>query len=198
MRTSPYSRYPVTGEDFDDVIGLLHVRDLLDAGPDVAVRDLTRDVLHLPSTAQLLPALSQMRRERRHLAVVVDEYGGTDGIVTLEDLVEELIGDIRDEYDVSEPVRELSPDGTISVDAGLTIEHFAEETGVELEDGSYETACGYVLSRLGRVARVGDSIDVDGATLVVTETDGHRLVRLQVSPATGGQPSPDDVNPGAS
>ncbi|NMR21222.1 hemolysin family protein [Cellulomonas fimi] len=188
VRSRPYSRYPVIGEDFDDVIGLLHVRDLLDAAPTTPVRDLTRAVLHLPSTAHLLPTLSQMRREGRHLAVVLDEYGGTDGIVTLEDLVEELIGDIRDEYDAVEPTLAPSTDGTMTVDAGLTIEHFADRTGVELEDGPYETAAGYVISRLGRVARVGDTVTVADHELVVTETDGNRLLRLQVIP-------PEQMNP---
>lgn len=192
VRTHPYSRYPVTGEDFDDVIGLLHVRDLLDADPAIPVADLTREVLHLPSTAHLLPSLSQMRREGRHLAVIVDEYGGTDGIVTLEDLVEELVGDIRDEYDAVEPTLAPSTNGTISVDAGITIEEFAEQTGIELQDGPYETAAGYVISRLGRVARIGDTITVEDDELVVTETDRNRLVRLQVTASAQLTPDRDD------
>jgi putative hemolysin len=191
VRTSPYSRYPVTGEDFDDIVGVLHVRDLLDADPATPIGALVREVLPLPSTAHLLPSLSQMRREGRHLAVVVDEYGGTDGIVTLEDLVEELVGDIRDEYDTVEPPRAPSPDGTFSIDAGITIEHFAEETGIHLEDGPYETAAGYVISRLGRVAQVGDMVTVDEHELVVTETDGNRLVRLQVTPTAQATPTDD-------
>lgn len=189
VRTSPYSRYPVTGENFDDVIGILHVRDLLGADPTTPVKALVREVLHLPSTAHLLPSLSQMRREGRHLAVVVDEYGGTDGIVTLEDLVEELVGDIRDEYDRVEPARAPAPDGTLSIDAGITIEHFAEQTGIHLQDGPYETAAGYVISRLGRVAEVGDTVTVEDHDLVVTDTDGHRLVRLQVRPTTRPTPT---------
>ena len=183
VRSSPYSRYPVTGQDFDDVIGILHMRDLLDADPATPVADLTREVLHLPSTAHVLPALSQMRREGRHLAVVVDEYGGTDGIVTLEDLVEELVGDIRDEYDAVEPAPAPSTDGTFDIDASITIEHVAEATGLHLEDGPYETAAGYVISRLGRLAAVGDIVTVGDRDLVVTEVDGNRLVRLRVGPA---------------
>jgi putative hemolysin len=182
VRNSPYSRYPVTGEDFDDVVGLLHVRDLLDSDPATRVADLIREVLHLPSTAHLLPSLSQMRREGRHLAVVIDEYGGTDGIVTLEDLVEELVGDIRDEYDTAEPVTVISDDGTVEVDAGITIEEFAKQTGVELQDGPYETAAGFVVSRLGRVARVGDTVIIGDHELAVTAIDGNRLVRLRVTP----------------
>ena len=185
----PYSRYPVTGEDFDDVLGFLHVRDLLGADPQATVGDLTRDLLHLPSTNRLLPSLSQMRAQGVHIAVVVDEYGGTDGIVTLEDLVEELVGDIRDEYDTREPVRAALPDGSFSIDAGVTIEEFAEETGVELEDGPYETAAGFVVDRLERLAEVGDVVEVGEHALHVSEVDGRRILRLEVRrrPDGGGE-----------
>lgn len=178
---APYSRYPVIGENFDDVLGFLHVRDLLRAERDVRVRDLTRDILLLPSTNRLLPSMSQMRRDGVHIAVVVDEYGGTDGIVTLEDLVEELVGDIRDEYDADEPAHVRADDGVVRVDAGVTIEEFAEETGVALEDGPYETAAGFVVDRLGRLAEEGDEIEVDGATLRVAEVDNRRIRTLEVT-----------------
>ncbi|EYR63997.1 membrane protein [Actinotalea ferrariae CF5-4] len=202
----PYSRYPVTGEDFDDVIGFLHVRDLLGAAASTTVRRLSREVLHLPSTNRVLPSLSRMRREGVHIAVVVDEYGGTDGIVTLEDLVEELVGDIRDEYDL-EDRRDDVPGGPTVIDAGLTIEEFAERTGVDLEDGPYETAAGFVLDRLGRLATEGDVVVVGTQEVVVTEVQNRRITRLLVRPLTVGPrsgataptgatrpaPGPDDV-----
>ncbi|MGP7959357.1 hemolysin family protein [Sanguibacter sp. A247] len=178
---APYSRYPVIGENFDDVLGFLHVRDLLRAAPGVHVRDLTREILLLPSTNRLLPAMSQMRRDGVHIAVVVDEYGGTDGIVTLEDLVEELVGDIRDEYDEAEPAHIRAADGIARVDAGVTIEEFAEETGVELEDGPYETAAGFVIDRLGRLAEVGDEVVVGEAILRVSEVEARRIRALEVT-----------------
>jgi putative hemolysin len=182
-----YSRYPVTGESFDDVTGFLHVRDLLDVGADDrrTVADVQREVLHLPGTNRVLPTVSIMRQEGTHLAVVVDEYGGTDGIVTLEDLVEEVVGDIRDEYDEPEPAFDEAGAATV-VDAGLTIEDFAEATGIALPDGDYETAAGYVIARLGRLPDVGDGVDVGAARLEVEEVDGRRVTRLAISPASAG------------
>jgi putative hemolysin len=188
VRRHPYSRYPVTGRDFDDVVGFLHVRDLLGAPADATVADLTRDLPHLPSTNRLLPSLSRMRSDGVHIAVVVDEYGGTDGIVTLEDLVEELVGDIRDEYDPPTPLRPAGADGTTGVDAGVTIEDFGKLTGLTLEDGPYETAAGYVVDRLGRLAVPGDSITVEGHEVEVAEVRDRRITRLTVrrqDPRTG-------------
>jgi putative hemolysin len=177
VRDMPYSRYPVTGEGFDDILGFLHVRDLLsiDADPSRLVRDVCRPVLMLPGTKLVLPAVSTMRQEGMHLAVVVDEYGGTDGIVTLEDLVEELIGDIRDEYDVDE--RRPSSDPA-EVDGGASIEDFADATGITLRDGGYETVAGYVISMLGHIPEVGERVGVEGGTLEVTEVVGSRITRL--------------------
>ncbi len=194
VAAGPYSRYPVTGDDFDDVVGFLHVRDLLGrdcpdhpptdptTGRALTVRDVVRPILALPATNTVLPAMSQMRREGVHIAVVVDEYGGTDGIVTLEDLVEELVGDIRDEYDADEPSPAREHGATTSVDAGQTIEEFARRTGVELPDGPYETVAGFVLAQLGRLAVVGDHVDADGYRLTVTDVARRRIVRVDVVP----------------
>ncbi|WP_364517743.1 hemolysin family protein [Nocardioides sp. LML1-1-1.1] len=181
----PYSRYPVIGESFDDVIGFVHVRDLL--VPNEAARsvaDVRREVPHLPGTNLVLPTIVAMREEGVHLAVVVDEFGGTDGIVTLEDLVEEIVGDIRDEHDVEPAVAHTGSGltGAVVLNAGLTIEDFAEETGIVLPDGDYETVAGYVLARLGRVAEVGDEVALDGALLRVLAVDGRRLTDVEVVP----------------
>ena len=176
VQSLPYSRYPVTGEGFDDISGFLHVRDLLaiQAGDPRRVSDLVRPILMLPGTKLILPTVAKMRQEGIHLAVVVDEYGGTDGIVTLEDLVEEIVGDIRDEYDV-ETVR--SEDLT-DFDAGSSLEDFAEETGIKLRDGGYETVAGYVIALLGHIPEAGEQVGVDGGTLEVTEVVGSRVTRL--------------------
>jgi magnesium and cobalt exporter, CNNM family len=185
---TPHSRFPVYQESYDDLIGFVHVRDLFTA--DVARQALTvgqvaRPVKMLPISKPVLPALSEMRRDRAHLAIVVDEYGGTAGIVTLEDLVEELIGDIRDEYDVEEDTKQLHG-GQLEVDGLLNLDEFAEQTGLPLPEGPYETVAGYVLASLGRLPGVGDMVELDGHRLTVTEMDGRRIAKVRVGPAAPG------------
>jgi putative hemolysin len=185
---SSWSRFPVAGRDEDDVLGFVHVRDLLlpahPAGRAATVGDLARDVERLPGTVGVLAALSRMRRENHHLAIVVDEYGGTDGIVTLEDLIEEVIGEIYDEYDVAAaPQDDGRPDHPQEVDGLLNLDDFAEATGIALPEGPYETAAGYVLAALGRLPQVGDAVEVEGRELRVLELDGRRIARLAVARA---------------
>jgi putative hemolysin len=199
VRSLPFSRYPVLGAGVDDVVGFLHVRDLLGVGLDDRrrVADVRREVLLLPATNKVLPAVSTMREEGTHLAIVVDEYGGTDGIVTLEDLVEELVGEIRDEYDPSEVVETDSGENAEDrrcIDGGTTLEHFAESSGVVLDDGPYETVAGYVIARLGRIPEVGDSVEVDGFVLQVSAMSGARVTRLVLSPRGGSSRPGDGAN----
>jgi len=180
----PHSRLPVYSESYDDVIGFVHVRDLLGPGVvnrDVPVSQIARPVKFLPISKTVLSALSEMRRERAHLAIVVDDYGGTAGIVTLEDLVEELIGDIRDEYDTEQDQATTLRAGEVEVDGLLNLDEFHEQTGIELPEGPYETAAGYVLAALGDLPSPGDSVQVAGHTITVTELDGRRIARLRVS-----------------
>ncbi|MBT1179688.1 hemolysin family protein [Bifidobacterium vespertilionis] len=194
VREMPYSRYPVTGKDFDDVLGFVHVRDLLDVRDPNAktVRDVTREGISLPGTSKLLPSLSLLRRRGIHLAVVIDEYGGTDGIVTLEDMTEELVGDIRDEYDLPEEKgpanknRTVFVNGVATLDGGMTIEDFADLTGIELEDGPYETVAGYFLAHTGKMGAVGDVLHTDdGYDMVVTKVDGRRIETIEVRKNSG-------------
>ncbi|MDZ5660290.1 HlyC/CorC family transporter [Nocardioides sp. zg-1308] len=183
-----YTRYPVTGESFDEVLGYLHLRDVLGRSDDHAttVADIVRELPVLPRTNRVLPSIDQLRSLGAHIALVVDEYGGTDGIVTLEDLMEELVGEIHDEYDRDAEIA-ASADPT-TVDAGITIEEFRERTGVELDDGPYETVAGYVLHRLARMAERGDRVVVEGRVLEVVEVDGHRITRVRMhAPTTAAE-----------
>jgi putative hemolysin len=184
---SNWSRFPVVGRDEDDVVGFVHVRDLFlpnhPAGRAATVGDLAREVKRLPGTAGVLTALSEMRRENQHLAIVIDEYGGTDGIVTLEDLIEEVIGEIYDEYDKAvAPEGKQAPGGPREVDGLLNLDDFAEATGLELPEGPYETVAGFVLAELGRLPEVGDTVEVEGRKITVLELDGRRIARLLVDP----------------
>jgi putative hemolysin len=158
------------------------------------VRDIARPVKLLPATKRVLPSMSEMRHEGHHMAIVVDEYGGTAGIVTLEDLVEEVIGEIRDEYDSQElsTTRRLAG-GSIEVDGLLNLGDFEEETGVELPEGPYETVAGYVVSELGRLPVVGDRITTEnGYLLEFDRLDGRRVdrVRVTVRPTGPGTDAP--------
>jgi putative hemolysin len=191
----PHSRYPVIRDSSDDVVGFVHVRDLLApelSGRSVHVAEVTRDVVTLPSTRHIIAALTDMRRENAHLAIVMDEYGGTAGIVTLEDLVEELVGDIRDEYDTSEGDTTRHLTGDVDVDGLLNLDDFYDETGIKLPDGPYETVAGFIVSELGHVPTAGEVVQHDGYQLKVTELDGRRASRVRVTPPVGGpEPAPD-------
>ncbi len=188
-----HSRYPVIGESSDDIVGFVHVRDLFDpamAGRTVRISELVREVFMLPATRQLLSALTDMRREGAHLAIVVDEYGGTAGIVTLEDLVEEIVGDIRDEYDVDEPETTRSMTGEVELDGLLNLDDFEDETGLAIPEGPYETVAGYIVQQLGHVPSIGESASIDGHVLTVMELDGRRVARVKVAPVEPGTPAP--------
>jgi putative hemolysin len=200
-RVKPHSRYPVVRGSFDDVVGFVHVRDLFDPGvahPEMTVGELVRDVLLLPATKRVLPALTEMRSNGHHLAVVVDEYGGTAGIVTLEDLVEELIGDIRDEYDAAGGQTAHLSGGEVEVEGLLNLEDFEEESGFALPEGPYETVAGYLAAALGHLPTLGETVDVEGHQLAVVELDGRRVSRIRVilrqetapEGETGSEPAP--------
>jgi putative hemolysin len=181
---SPHSRYPVIDGSSDNIVGFVHVRDLL--APDAARRavrviDLVRPVIFLPETKHVLSALSEMRRDSFHLAIVLDEYGGTAGIVTLEDLLEEVIGDIRDEYDVARARVTKLRNGELELDGLINLDDFHEETGVELTDGPYETLAGYIVACLGRLPAVGDQVAFDGLRLIVHMMDGRRISRVRLA-----------------
>jgi putative hemolysin len=201
VRDARHSRFPVIDGSQDDVVGFVHLRDLAirpDGDEVQAVGQLAREVKRLPASKQVLRALSEMRREGHHLAVVVDEYGGTAGIVTLEDLIEELVGEIHDEYDVApEPL----PAGGVApseVDGRLNLTDFAELVGFALPPGPYETLGGFLMCRLGRLPQVGDEVRLDGWRLVVSALDGRRVARVTLTwTGPAGRPDPTALPPPA-
>jgi putative hemolysin len=183
---SPHSRYPVIGAGSDDVVGFVHIRDLVLGSSRTAhartVGDLARGVAALPGSKHVLAALSEMRRDGQHMAIVVDEYGGTDGIVTLEDLIEEVVGDIRDEYDRPESVPHRLVGGAVEVEGKANLDEVAGVSGLDLPEGPYATIAGYVMSMTGRLPRVGEVVEHDGYLLEVTEVDGRRAARVRITP----------------
>lgn len=180
-----HSRYPVVRGSSDEVVGFIHVRDLLDtslATKGTKIVELVRNIMYLPGTKGILPALSEMRLQGQHLAIVLDEYGGTDGIVTLEDLVEVLIGDIRDEYDVHEDEVSLEArTGDFEVDGLISIDDLIEETKLDIPEGPYETASGFVMHFLGRIPQVNDVVTVNGLRITVLSMEGKRAGQLLIS-----------------
>ena len=184
---SPHSRYPVVGRDHDDVLGFVHIRDLLlpevRHDRDRTIATLAREVKRMPGSKHVLAAMSEMRREGHHLAIVIDEYGGTDGIVTLEDLIEEVVGDIRDEYDADVAEARRLAGGEVEVDGKLNLDEVAEIAGVELPEGPYATLGGFVMAELGRLPKAGDVVEHDGTRLTVVRTEGRRAARVRVTPS---------------
>ncbi|MGH3900252.1 MAG: hemolysin family protein [Pseudonocardiaceae bacterium] len=190
IASRPHSRYPVAGDSPDDVLGVAHVRDVLTAAhrrhhghsradQPQTVAELARDAPWLPGTLPLVSALSQMRRSG-HLAIVVDEYGGTDGIVTLEDLIEELVGDIEDEYDPSgRPSRRLD-DGSVELDGLSHLDAVRELVGIGLPEGHYNTLAGFVVSQLGHLPSMAESIEALDHRFTVTELEGRRIARVRI------------------
>ena len=180
-----HSRYPVVRGSTDEVIGFIHVRDLLDTSlvsTGGKVQELVRNIMFMPGTKGVLPALTEMRNQRQHLAIVLDEYGGTDGIITMEDLVECLVGDIRDEYDSDDMEVQIdSHTGDFEVDGLISIEDLREQTGLEIPEGPYETASGFVMHVLGRIPALNDVVSINGLRITVLTLEGKRAGQLLIS-----------------
>ena len=182
---SPYTRYPAYRGSLDEIVGILHVRDLFSALyangiQNVQVEDILRPAHFVPETKDLGPLLTEFRREKLHMAIVVDEYGSTQGIVTLEDLLEEIVGEIEDEYDMPDDSVHRIDERTVRVDGTFPIDDFNEQFGQELPDEDYHTLAGFVFGELGRAPEAGDEVVWDGLRFEVVQTDGPRIELLQV------------------
>jgi CBS domain containing-hemolysin-like protein len=184
--TSGRSRFPVCRGDLDDVAGVVHVKDVyrlpFAQRATTAVSAIATEPVVVPETADLADLLGQFRREGSHLAVVVDEYGGTAGVLTMEDVLEELVGEIDDEYDpVPARMSRVLPSGTYELPGTLHPDEVAEACGLELPDGPYETIAGFVLAELGRIPDPGDRLEHEGWSLEVTEMDRLRIATVQAT-----------------
>jgi len=182
---SPYTRYPVYRETLDDIVGILHVRDLFSALNDqgfanVKIEDLLRTAYIVPETKDLAALLADFRRTNFHMAVVVDEYGTMAGLVTLEDLLEEIVGEIEDEFDLPDESVEHVDDKTVRIDGTFPIDDFNERFGIELPIEDYHTVAGFVFGLLGRAAEEGDEVEYNGLRFRVLETEGSRIEKLEV------------------
>jgi putative hemolysin len=183
---SPYTRYPVYRETLDNVVGILHVRDLFSALRDrgmheVKIEDLVRPSHIVPETKDLAALLTEFRRTNQHMAIVVDEYGEMEGIVTLEDLLEEIVGEIEDEFDLPDESIEQIDDDTIKIDGTFPIDDFNERFRTDLPQEDYHTVAGFVFGLLGRQPEVGDDISHDGMRFDVLEVEGSRINKLAVT-----------------
>jgi CBS domain containing-hemolysin-like protein len=182
----PYTRYPVYEEEFDNVLGVLHVRRLFvalqnGAGANPDLRSLLYPAHLVPETKRLGHLLAEIRRAKGHMAIVVDEYGSVAGLVTLEDLLEEIVGEIDDEFDPEDaPIVRLGPE-RYRIDGRLPVEEFNERFERELPDDDYHTVGGVVFGELGRAPQVGDTVEIDDATFEVAAVDGTRILYVQVT-----------------
>ncbi|MDR2973380.1 MAG: hemolysin family protein [Propionibacteriaceae bacterium] len=209
LETATHSRFPVTGSSVDDIIGFLHIRDLMYLDPtdrSTPIKRLVRPIMSLPDTVRVLHALTSMRRDGAHMAIVRDEYGGTAGIVTLEDLVEELVGEIQDEYDAEASGSIVSASDHIEVDGLTTLEQFHDVTGLILPQGPYDTVAGFWVAVRGELPSVGDvvtaTVERDGVgsgegvpiEMTVTQMDGRRAARIKICHTSRADKADGDHN----
>ena len=186
LTAQPVTKLPIYEGNLDHVIGVVHLQDVLPArrrsnASSLTARDLMRDTLFVPDTVRISSLLRRFRARRQHLAIVLDEYGGTAGLVTLEDLLEEIVGEVRDPFDDEAEIQPLQ-DGTVLIDGLTPIEELNTRFELTLHDPHYDTIAGFILGRLGRMARVGDTITAEGTRLRVESMDGLRIARVSMGP----------------
>ena len=191
-----YSRIPVEADGIDDIIGIAYAKDLVRAErvgkAGQAVSESMRPAKFIPESKEVSDLLREMQEEKFHLAIVVDEYGGTAGLVTLEDLLEELVGDIVDEFDVEEPTVERCADGSVLVSALYSVDDADQLLGAELPQGPWDTVGGLMLDLVGRVPDPGDSVEVKGFRLTALDVRGRRIGRVRIEPT--GTPTDADAD----
>ncbi len=185
VRTFGHSRLPVYRESVDDITGILHVKDLLPhwGAVEIELTALLRPAMFVPETKLITDLLAEMRAQRSHMAIVIDEYGGTAGILTIEDIIEEIVGEIQDEHDAEEPQLVKISEDEILVDARLSVDEIAEHFDLELPKDGYDTIGGFVSAQAGAVPKPGQSIQFETLTLTVEEADERRIKKIRISRA---------------
>jgi CBS domain containing-hemolysin-like protein len=187
IRETGFSRIPVFGETIDDIAGVLYAKDLLpfiaNGDTQKPIRDLLRDAYFVPENKRVAELLNEFRQHRVHCAIVVDEHGGTVGLVTLEDLLEEVVGEIHDERDVEKPLIEKAGPEGILMDARAPLDELSEVIGSELRDEEHESVGGFILNLMGRLPKKGDTVKHDDITFVVDEVSDRRILKVKVLPA---------------
>ncbi len=186
VNQSTYTKFPVYEDNLDQILGIVHVKDLLQAmqSPDChdcTARALAREAIFVPENLQVDVLLQRFRAAHQHVAIILDEYGGTAGLVTLEDLLEEIVGEVSDPFDVFTPEIQALPDGSYLIDGLTLIEEVNQQLGLDLQDPNYDTIAGYVLGKLGRIPHPKDAIESDGVRIQVEAMDGLRIDRLSLS-----------------
>ena len=189
-----HSRIPIYKENLDNVTGLLHVKDLLPYWGQSAAQSLPQEVIRqpilVPETKKIVQLLKELRGQRFHMAVVLDEYGGTSGLVTMEDIIEEIIGEIEDEYDRRDPRLTLLEEGKVEVDARLEIEELERHFDLEIEDRDFESVGGFIIHLLERVPKAGEKIYYRDLEITVLEADNRRVRRLRIERMPEQPPEP--------
>ena len=188
-----HSRIPVYEENVDNIFGFVHIRDgmkaFVDGKEKLAVRELARPIVIAPENKPLGDLLAEFKFQKIHMAIVVDEHGGTEGMVTFEDLLEELVGEIADEHDIVEEMVQPAEDGASLIDARMPLEEFNEHMDLEIEDEQFNTLGGHVFGQLGREPSVGDVVTGDSFVLKVEEADRHRIIKLLFTRKTPNKPN---------
>lgn len=182
IEQSGHSRIPIYQESVDNIIGILHAKDLLSYwGSETAdFRSMTRAPYFIPETKKISEVLKDLRDKKSHMAVVIDEYGGTAGILTLEDIIEEIIGEVMDEYDAEEKLITVNEDGSITVDARLDVEELEEYIEVKLPEGKFESVGGFVISLLGRVPSISERIEYENIEMIIEDANNRKIEKIRI------------------